>query len=98
MSSSTVTVSTTVANPIRTGVQGGLAWAVTEGLDAFHVIPMDERQYGVSIVILGIAFSFIQNVTENYLGKGFLRKVPEADVPVVDTTPKSDEQQDPGLS
>jgi len=81
---STTTVSTSVANPIRTGVQGGLAWAVTEGLDAFGIIPMDERQYGVSIVLLGVLFSFIQNVVENYLGKGFMRRVPEPQQPILD--------------
>lgn len=78
------TVSTSVANPIRTGLQGGGAWVVTELLDSFEVLPMDERQYGAMLVALSILFSFLQNVTENYFGKAFLREVPEADVPVVD--------------
>jgi hypothetical protein len=81
---SNTTVSTSVANPIRTGVQGGLAWGVTEFLDAFEIIAMDERQYGVTLVLLTIAFSALQNVGENFLGKGFLRNVPEPEQKVID--------------
>ena len=81
---SNTTVSTTVANPIRTGVQGGVAWGVTEFLDAYGIVAMDERQYGVTLVLLTILFSFLQNLTENYFGKGFLRRVPEPEQPIVD--------------
>jgi hypothetical protein len=81
---SSTTVSTSVANPIRTGVQGGLAWGVTEFLDAYEIIAMDERQYGVTLVLLTIAFSALQNVAENFLGKGFLRNVPEPEQKVID--------------
>ncbi len=80
---SNTTVSTTVANPIRTGVQGGVAWGVTEFLDAFEIVNMDERQYGVTLVLLTIVFSWLQNLVENYFGVGFLRKMPQADAPVV---------------
>lgn len=78
------TVSTTLANPVRTGVQGGLAWGVTEFLDAFNIVEMDDRQYGVSLLLLTIVFSFVQNLGENYLGVAFLRRVPEPKQPVVD--------------
>ncbi len=78
------TISTTVANPVRTGLQGGAAWGVTEFLDAFEIVAMDERQYGVTLVLLTMVFSALQNGIENYFGVGFLRKVPQADAPVVD--------------
>jgi hypothetical protein len=77
------TVSTSVANPVRTGLQGGAAWVVTEGIDAF-LYDMDDRQYGVALVGLAMVFSFIQNVAENHFGVGLFRRVPEPDQPVVD--------------
>lgn len=81
---SNTTVSTTVANPIRTGVQGGAAWVVTEILDSFEIIAMDERQYGAVIVGLAMLFAAIQNATENYLGKAILRTIPPTEAKVVD--------------
>lgn len=80
---SNTTVSTSVANPVRTGLQGGAAWVVAEGIDAFFY-DMNDRQYGVALVGLAMLFSFIQNVTENHFGVALFRKVPEADQPVVD--------------
>lgn len=81
---SSKTVSTAVANPIRTGVQGSAAWVVTELLDSFEILAMDERQYGAVIVGLSMVFAFAQNLTENHFGKAFLRKVPPTEAPVVD--------------
>lgn len=76
-------VSEAVARPVRTATQGGLSWAVVEGIDAFFW-NMDERQYGVAIVLLGILFSFIQTAIEDGLGKAFLRDLPDTGVPVVE--------------
>lgn len=77
----TTRVSEAVARPLRTAPQGGLAWAITEGVDAFFW-NMDERQYGVAIVLLTIIISFIQTTIEDGLGKAILRDVPDAS-PVV---------------
>lgn len=81
------TLSTTVANPIRTGVQGGVAWGITELLDSFNILPMDERQYACVLLLLTIIISGIQNGLENAKGVGFLRKVPQPKAPIVDDNP-----------
>lgn len=80
-----LTVSDRVARPLRTAPQGGLAWAITEGIDAF-LWDMDDRQYGVLVVLLTMTVSFIQSTVENGLGKAFLRKVetPPVETPVID--------------
>lgn len=77
------TVSEAIARPLRTAPQGGLAWAVTEGIDAF-IVDMDERQYGVLIVLLTMVFSFVQTAIENGIGKAFLRRLPATEQPIVD--------------
>jgi len=81
------TLSTTVANPIRTGVQGGVAWGITELLDSFNILPMDERQYAAVLLLLTLVISGIQNGFENAKGIGFLRKVPQLDAPIIDDKP-----------
>jgi hypothetical protein len=79
-----MSVSQSVARPVRTTVQGGAAFAVTEFIDAFGIVQMDERQYGACAVILTIVFSWAQTLIENGLGKGFLRRVPGTKVDVID--------------
>lgn len=78
------TVSETVARPLRTAPQGGLAWAITEGIDAF-IVDMNDRQYGILVVLLTIVVSFIQAVVENGIGKALLRTLPDHPQPVTDT-------------
>lgn len=75
------TVPSAVARATRTGAQGSLAWAVTEGVDAF-IYDMDDRQYGIAVVLLSFLFSFIQNTVENGIGKGIFR-LPTAETPIV---------------
>ena len=77
------TVKDAVGRPIRSGLQGGVGWVLTEAIDAF-LWDMDDRQYGVSVIILGAVASFIQNTYEDHIGKGLLRKVPAPDAPIPD--------------
>lgn len=83
MAKSKVTVSESVARAGRTAPQGGLAWAISEGIDAFFY-DMSDRQYGVLIVLLTMLFAFIQSAIENGIGRAFLRNVPPTKSPVVD--------------
>jgi hypothetical protein len=76
------TVSTAVAAPIRTVIQGTPAWAITEFLDAFGIVHMDERQFGVTVLLLTAIIASLQNLVENAQGWGFLRRVPPTDTPV----------------
>lgn len=77
------TVSTAIAAPIRTVVQGTPAWAITEFLDSFGIVHMDERQFGVTVLLLTAVIAALQNLVENAQGRGFLRRVPPTDTPVV---------------
>lgn len=77
-------ISTTIANPVRTGVQGGVAWGLTEILDSFAILPMDERQYVAVLLLLTVIVSAVQNGIENWKGVGFLRRVPQPDAPIID--------------
>lgn len=78
------TVSEVLARPLRTAPQGGAAWAVTEGVDAF-IWNMDDRQYGILVVLLTMLFSFVQAAIENGIGKAFLRTLPDHPQPITDT-------------
>lgn len=69
-------VNAALAASARTGVQSGAGWAVTEAINAFHIMDMDPRQYGISVLILTSVFSFIQNQYENWVGKAWLKKIP----------------------
>lgn len=75
-------ISEAVARPLRTAPQGGAAWALTEGIDAF-LWDMNDRQYGILVVLLTMVFSFIQVAIEDGISKAFLRNVTDT-VPVVD--------------
>ena len=77
-------VSDAVARPVRTAVQGGVGWVATEFIDAF-LWDMDDRQYGISVIVLGSVISWFQNLAENHFEVGFMRDVPERDPKVVDT-------------
>lgn len=75
-------VTQTVSRPTRTAVQGGIAFAITELLDSFNILPMDERQYAALLLLLTIVLGAVQVAAENRLGKGFLRAVPPTTDPV----------------
>ena len=76
-------VSQAVARPVRTGVQGGVGWVVAEFIDAF-LWNMDERQYGILIVLVTMVAGWIQVLAENHFGKAFLREIPEPPAPPAD--------------
>lgn len=63
----------TLKRPTRTAVQGGVSYAVVDFVDAFNIITMDDRQFGVSVILLTIVLSWLQVLVENYFMKGFLR-------------------------
>jgi hypothetical protein len=80
--STTPMVSESLARPLRTAPQGGLAWALTEGIDAF-VYDLSQQQYGIALVLLTMLFSFLQTAIEQGIGKAFLRTLPNTPEPVV---------------
>jgi hypothetical protein len=90
----TATVSEAVARPVRGLGQGGVGWVVVEAIEAFNIYDFTEKQYGLAVVIISALVSFLQNLLENKLGKGLLRKVPPKEVPVVDSTSTGDEGED----
>lgn len=61
---------------VRTTIQGGAAVVILEAIDAFNIVDLTTRQYAVLLVILGGIIAFVQNVTENKVGWGFLKNVP----------------------
>jgi hypothetical protein len=80
-------VSEGVARPVRGTVQGGLGYLITDCLVEFNVVDLTERQYGLSVLVLGIVACALQNFAENKGWiKAFLRQVPPTEVPVVDPT------------
>lgn len=70
-------ISTTIANPIRTGVQLVPAIVITEFIDSF-ILDFTEKQYAASVGLLLLVTSWIQNGLENLKGRGFLREVADA--------------------
>lgn len=77
-------VSEAVARPVRTAVQAAPAWVITEFVDAW-LFDMDERQFGVLVLLLTMLFAWIQAAIENAKGVGFLRSVPPTKVAITDT-------------
>lgn len=77
------TVSETVARPVRSAVQMAPAAVITEIVDVFFY-DLDDRGYAAVFAGLTLLFSYAQTALENYRGKGFLRRVPPTDTPVVD--------------
>lgn len=76
-------VSQSVSRPTRTALQGSVAFGLTELLDSFGIIAMDERQYAAVLLLLTLVLSFIQSATENHFGAGFLRDVPPKTAAVI---------------
>lgn len=77
------TVSEVVARPARTAIQSGPGWVIIEVIEAYDLYDFTDRQYGVTLLILTVLASVIQNAVENHRGKGlFLRSVPPVNVPV----------------
>lgn len=74
-------VNSAVARTARTAIQGGPAWAIVEGIDAFFY-DFNDRQFGIAVILLTMLISFIQNTVENGLGKGLLR-LPTDETPVI---------------
>lgn len=58
--------------PIRTATQGAPAWILTEAIDSM-LWDMDDRQYGVMVLLLTMVISYAQTAIENWHGSGFLR-------------------------
>lgn len=79
--SNVTTVPSAVARTARTGIQAAPAWAVVEGIDAFFY-DLNDRQFGIAVILLTMLFSFIQNTIENGIGKGLFR-LPTAETPVL---------------
>jgi hypothetical protein len=61
-----------VTRPVRTAGQASVAWLVTEGIDSFFY-DFDDRQYGVVLGLLTVAFSWVQVLIENKTDTGLLR-------------------------
>lgn len=78
-------VGTAVANPLRTGAQGGAGWLLAEAVEAFGLFDFTERQWPLVIIIGGSLVSAVQNLGENRgWWKPLLRQVPPTTAPVVD--------------
>ena len=77
-------VNEALARPVRTAIQGGPVWAVMELIEAYNVYDFTDRQWGITLLAGTALVSFVQTKIENHYGKGFLRKVPPKEVPVVD--------------
>jgi hypothetical protein len=76
-------VSESVARPVRTAVQSGPGWIIIETIEAYELYDFTDRQYAITLLLLTMLFSFLQNAYENHRGKGlFLRNVPPVEVPV----------------
>jgi hypothetical protein len=56
----------------RTVVQGTVAGALVEFIDAF-AYDMSDRQYGAAIVLLTMTISYVQTFIEDKKGAGLLR-------------------------
>lgn len=73
--------STAVTRPTRTAVQAGPAVAIVAFIDAFFR-DFNEVEFGAAVAFVTVVLSFIQTATENGLGVGFLRDVPDPTDPV----------------
>lgn len=77
----TARASSAITRPIRTALQATPALALTEFIDAF-VHDLNEQQYGALVGLLTVVIGWAQTLTENSLGKGLLRDVPDKTDPV----------------
>lgn len=81
-------VRSSIARPVRGGVQGGITYAVIEVLSAFSVVDFTPRQYGAVMLAGSILVSAIQNFAEDQGWiKSFLKNQPQRDEPLVDDAP-----------
>jgi hypothetical protein len=80
-------VSEAFARPARTAIQATPAWIITEFVDAWFY-DMNDRQFGVLVLLLTTLFAWGQAAIENAKGAGFLRSVPPTKVAVTDSTPQ----------
>lgn len=80
-----MSVSQSVARPVRTATQLATAGVLVEFVDSFF-IDFSDRQYAAAVALLTIVLGWIQVVVENRAGKGFLRtpEPPEQKVDVVE--------------
>lgn len=68
-----MSVSQSVARPVRTATQIGAAAIVVEFVSAF-LFDLSDRQYAAAVALLTLVFGWAQVVIENHIGKGFLRQ------------------------
>lgn len=73
--------SSAVTRPIRTALQATPALAVTEFVDAF-LYDLSEPQYGALVGLLTVVIGWAQTLTENSIGRGILRDIPDQTDPV----------------
>lgn len=74
-------ISSAVARPTRTALQATPALVLTEFVDAF-VYDLNEPQYGALVGLLTVVLGWLQTFTENKLGRGLLRDIPDPSDPV----------------
>ena len=74
-------VSAAVSRPTRTAIQATPAVVLTDVVDVF-LHNLTDREYGVIVALLTILIGWAQNLVENRLGKGLLRRVPPTTDPV----------------
>lgn len=75
-------LSQAVARPVRTTAQASVALIIVNFVQAWG-LNMDDQQFGASVAVLTIVVGLVQNLVENYAGKGLFRSPDEADQPVV---------------
>ena len=84
-----MSVSQSVARPIRTGVQLLSATVIVEFVDAFF-LDFTDRQYMAAAGLLTMLIGFVQVKVEDSTGKAFLRQPspPAGPVDVVEEAPR----------
>lgn len=73
--------SSAITRPARTALQATPALALTEFIDAF-LFDLNEPQYGALVGLLTVAIGWVQTLTENRVGHGLLRDVPDRTDPL----------------
>lgn len=74
-------VSAAVTRPARTALQATPAFAVVAFVDAW-IYDMTDVRFGAAVGLMTVLVGVGQNLVENRLGKGFLRRVPPTTDPV----------------
>lgn len=78
-----MSVSQSVARPVRTGAQLSVAEVIVQVVEAF-ITDLNEAQHVAALGALTLLVGFVQLLVENGVGKGFLRQVPGPDVKAVE--------------